>query len=145
MKTDTAYWDSSAIIPLCVRQDATKEARRVGRLFSKRIVWCGTNVEIHSSLSRLKRSGEIESKGYDIAIRQWQKFHSPAQEVRAIDALISIAVEMPDKYGLRSLDSLQLAAALVWCKERPRRRPFVCADTRLGEAANDAGFSVLLV
>ncbi len=38
--------------------------------------------------------------------------------------------------------ALQLGAALVWCREKPRRRPFVCFDERLGKAAPQAGFSV---
>jgi hypothetical protein len=44
---------------------------------------------------------------------------------------------------LRALDSFQLAAALVWCKEMPRGRQFVCCDVRLAEAATKAGFDVL--
>ena len=37
----------------------------------------------------------------------------------------------------------KLAAALVWCKEQPRGRLFVCCDARLVEAATKAGFDVL--
>jgi len=36
----------------------------------------------------------------------------------------------------------QLAAALVWCQERPRRRSFVCFDDRLSLAAEKVGFAV---
>jgi len=43
------------------------------------------------------------------------------------------------------LDSFQLAAALVWCQEKPRRRPFVTADERLAKAAEKAGFSEILL
>lgn len=142
MRTDIAFWDTSAIIPLCVRQDATFEARRVGRLFSRRIIWCGTAVEFHSSISRLKRTGEIEAKGCSLALKQWFRFQRLVHEVRAIDALVSLAVEMPERYGLRSLDAFQLASALIWCNERPRNRPFVCADRRLATAASDAGFEL---
>lgn len=143
MRTDSAFWDTSAIIPLCVRQDTTPEARRVGRIYLKRIIWTGTKVEIHSSLSRLKRTGALDSKNNKVALRQWEKFLGPAHEVKEIANLHSIAVGLPEKYGLRSLDSFQLAAALVWCKEKPRNRPFVCADGRLGDAATDVGFDMV--
>lgn len=145
MRTDSAFWDTSAIIPLCVRQDNTPEARRVGRIYSKRIIWTGTKVEIHSSLSRLKRMDALDSKSYKVALRQWEKFLGPAHEVREIAKLISIAVRLPEKYRLRSLDAFQLAAALVWCREKPRNRPFVSADIRLAGAATNAGFDAIVL
>jgi len=55
------------------------------------------------------------------------------------------AVELPEKFGLRSLDAFQLASALVWCRERPRNRPFVTADGRLGGAAESVGFELILL
>jgi hypothetical protein len=54
-----------------------------------------------------------------------------------------IAEGLPEQYGLRALDSFQLAAALVWCREQPRGRLFVCCDVRLADAATKAGFDVL--
>ena len=36
-------------------------------------------------------------------------------------------------------------AALVWCIERPRNRPFICADLRLIETASGAGFDAILI
>ena len=44
----------------------------------------------------------------------------PSRRVR------EIAETLPEQYGLRALDSFQLAVALVWCKEKPRGRLFVC-------------------
>lgn len=35
------------------------------------------------------------------------------------------------------------ASALVWCREAPARRTFICADQRLSQRAADAGFSVV--
>jgi hypothetical protein len=40
---------------------------------------------------------------------------------------------------------LQLAAALVWSKQLPSTRLFVCFDGRLAEAASKEGFSVQTV
>lgn len=143
MRTNSAFWDTSAIIPLCVRQDSTPEARRVGRMFSKRIIWAGTRVEITSSISRLKRMGEIDARNMSVARRQWKKFLGPAHEVKEMSRLLSLAVDLPEQYGIRSLDAFQLAAALVWCNEKPSNRPFVCSDKRLSEAATAAGFDVV--
>ncbi|MDQ7843436.1 MAG: hypothetical protein QN141_11835 [Armatimonadota bacterium] len=39
----------------------------------------------------------------------------------------------------------QLAAALVWCRERPRGRSFVCLDRALALAAGTLGFAVVRI
>ena len=56
--------------------------------------------------------------------------------------LRSLAKELPDTHRLRTADAAQLAAALVWCRERPRKRPFVSFDVRLRTAASELGFVV---
>jgi hypothetical protein len=50
---------------------------------------------------------------------------------------------MPEQYGLRALDSFQLAAALAWCRERPRGRSFVCGDILLAQVAAQTGFTIV--
>ena len=65
------------------------------------------------------------------------------REVLPGDHLRDLATRLLDTYELRAADSLQLAAALTWCQQRPRRRDFLCGDERLGKAALAAGFSVL--
>ncbi len=57
--------------------------------------------------------------------------------------VLEIASDLPDKYGVRTLDAFQLASELVWCNEKPRNRPHICADERLGQAVSDAGFEVI--
>lgn len=54
-----------------------------------------------------------------------------------------MAVAVLELYTLRAADSLQLATALVWCRNRPAGRIFICADDRLCDAAAQAGFTVL--
>ena len=52
----------------------------------------------------------------------------PTEEVRDLAEALLI------KHSLRAADSFQLAAALVWCGGKPRKRPFICFDVRLAEA-----------
>ena len=54
-----------------------------------------------------------------------------------------IAEGLTEQNGLGAPDSFQPAAALVWYKEQPRGRLYVCCDARLAEAATKAGFDVL--
>jgi len=48
-------------------------------------------------------------------------------------------------HRLRAADALQLAAALVWCSNRPRGRAFLVADGALSDAAEAEGFAVIRV
>jgi hypothetical protein len=62
--------------------------------------------------------------------------------IESTSRITALARTFPQIYGLRALDSLQLAAALVWCKELPKNKDFVSADTLLSKAAKSAGFTV---
>ena len=64
-------------------------------------------------------------------------------EILPSEDLRDLAMQLFDQYALRAADSLQLAAALVWCGQRPAKRNFICGDWRLSEAAEALGFSVL--
>jgi predicted nucleic acid-binding protein len=143
MATDAAFWDTSAIVPLCVLQDATTAARREHRKYPAKTLWWGTQVEVRSSFAHLIRNGDIESDGFQIALKKWLAVSERARELPPSTHVHEIASDLPDKYGIRALDAFQLAAALVWCREKPRNRPFICADLRLAGAASDAGFDVI--
>ena len=65
------------------------------------------------------------------------------REVLPGDHLRDLATRLLDAHELRAGNSLELAAALTWCQQRPARRDFLCADERLSKAALAAGFSVL--
>lgn len=106
------------------------------------VVWEGATVEIRSALARLHSNGEIDAAGLQFALKKLEAMRRGWHEIVTGDKLRSIAEDLPDTYGLRALDSFQLAAALVWCKEKPKGRLFICDDARLIEAAQKAGFTI---
>ncbi len=61
-----AYWDASAIVPLCVYQPATGALGRLVRKHGRLVVWWGTTVEVRSALSRLvcfdRRLAEVAAR-----------------------------------------------------------------------------------
>jgi hypothetical protein len=65
------------------------------------------------------------------------------REILPGDPLRDLARRLLDAHELRAADSLQLAAALTWCQQRPAKRAFVCSDERLAKAAAAVGFAVL--
>ncbi len=143
MKTEIAFWDTSAIIPLYCNQVMSAESRRIRRRFKLPVVWWGTHVEIHRGLGRLLRDGLITTKQSKKALEKWDNLRLSALVVLPETNVSDLAASLTAKHDLRALDSFQLAAALVWCKEKPRNRPFICADNRLAIAARDAGFDVV--
>lgn len=143
MRSNLSFWDTSAIIPMFCNQVISPESRRLRRQFSEFIVWWGTHVEVYSAIYRLFREGVINGTQLQASLERWNSFYSLARTIGPDDQVLAIAASLPMKYDIRALDAFQLAAALVWCHERPRNRPFVCADTRLSEAASDAGFDVI--
>lgn len=145
MKTEIAFWDTSAILPLCCSQIFTTQSKKWLRKHPKIVIWWGTSVEINSGLARLKRNGNLTDKEAVKALRLWEKLKKTSRIVSPVERIVEISNDLPAHYGLRALDSFQLAAALVWCQENPRNRPFVTADEKLAEAAEKAGFTKILL
>ncbi len=129
-------------MPLCVRQATSQDLRQLWRESSRIGVWSGATVEIRGALARLHRNGDINTKGLQFALKKLEAMRRGWREIVTGDKLQSVAEVLPDTYGLRALDSFQLAAALVWCKGKANGRLFVCDDERLIEAAQKAGFKI---
>ncbi len=137
-----AFWDSSAIVPLCCARSGAAQGRRLFADLGRIVAWWGTPVEARGAFARLAREGDLTSRQRDKAVTLLDQLRRSWDEILPTEAVRLIAESLPDEYGLRAGDAWQLAAALVWCRERPRRRPFVCLDRRLAKAASDIGFTV---
>jgi predicted nucleic acid-binding protein len=59
------------------------------------------------------------------------------------DALRERAEEHVERFVLRAADSLQLAAAWIWCQGHPLNRKFISSDAHLIEAARKLGFTAI--
>ncbi len=143
MRTETAFWDTSAIIPLYCNQIVSPDSRRLRRRFRGPVVWWGTHVEVYSGIRRLLRDGFVNEIQGRAALEKWGRLRSSARIIKPDDKVLRIAASMTATYEIRALDAFQLSAALIWCSEKPRNRPFVCADKRLSDAATDVGFALV--
>ena len=141
MKKIDAFWDSSALVPLCVAQGASAIAKSALKHKSL-AVWWGTPVEMTSAFARLLRDGDISQKDFEMALRRLAELRRKWIEVQPTEALRVVAETLLQQHSLRAADALQLAAALVWAKQRPQKRAFVCLDGRLADAAHKESFSV---
>jgi len=141
MIKEATFWDSSALVPLCVREVTSRQAQSQFRK-SLPVVWWGSPVEVHSAISRLHRLGKLKDVEKRGALSRLALLSHGWREILPGDPLRDLAMRLLDTNDLRAADSFQLASALIWCQQRPARRTFVCADQRLSKAAQAAGFTV---
>jgi predicted nucleic acid-binding protein len=143
MKDKRAFFDSSALVPFLIHQDASARMRQLLRQHPKPMVCWLTVVEINSALARLVRQGLLQAAGRNLALRQLSILEAKWDEVLPTSAVREQATDLLHKYELRTGDALQLASAVVWSNGQPRSKRFVTLDERLAKAAEGAGFQVL--
>ena len=142
MRQVTAFWDSSALVPLCIHEAASRAAQSRLREYAP-VVWWGSLVEVHSAICRLHREKQITDAGKQGAVARLNLLSRGWREILPGDQPRELAIQLLDEYSLRAADSLQLAAALTWCEQRPSRRKFLCGDQKLSHAAKSVGFTVM--
>ena len=137
------YWDSSALLPVVVREATTSAMQGLLRADADVLTWWGSRVEAASALSRLGREGAIDGSGLEAAFARLGTLAQTWDEVVPSDLVRDQATRLLRVHALRAADALQLAAALVAAEHRPESLPLVTLDDRLREAALREGFQVL--
>jgi predicted nucleic acid-binding protein len=136
-----AFWDTSAIIHICVPGQSASAARRMLGQHAV-VVWWAARVEVRSVVERLRREGVISPRAYGASRNRLEALLDSWREILPTDSLRELACIQLERFPIRAGDALQLGAALIWCNQKPRGRLFVCNDVRLGHAARQAGFAV---
>jgi len=134
-----AFWDTSALVPLCVRQGITLQTIALYKLHDT-VVWWATPVEIASALARLVRMKQLNPSDWARARKLANRLADSWSVIQPSDGLRAKSTQLVDRYDLRAADSFQVAAALEWCEDDPQGRVFLTADGRLREAARSSGF-----
>lgn len=137
------YWDASAVVPLCVRQDRSDRMRELVDQDADMVVWWATPVECVSAVERLRREGFLTDDDEAAALRILDTAADRWLEILPSARLRAQAIRMLRVHALRAADALQLAAALEWRGARHEGGEFVALDDRLANAARLEGFTVL--
>jgi predicted nucleic acid-binding protein len=137
-----AFWDASAVVHVCVPSQASRHARVLLRAHPP-VVWWGTFVEVRSALARLRRQGALSGAAFQASLDRVTDLLLGSREIQPSDSVRDLAAAQLDRFPIRAGDALQLGAALVWSKQKPRGRLFVVNDARLSAAAREAGFDVV--
>jgi predicted nucleic acid-binding protein len=134
-----AFWDASALVPLCVRQSISPRVVSLYKSYEA-VVWWATPVEIASALARLARMKQLDAKDWARSRRLAEDLAEAWSVIQPSDALRAKAYQLVDQHDLRAADALQLAAALEWCEDVPQGRVFLAAGEKLRAAAVLSGF-----
>jgi len=138
-----SFWDSSALVPLCLNQPASPAVGEIYRSEGTPVVWWAALVECRSAFERLRRDGDLTLPEKQQAAALLAEMAASWREVLPGTAVRDRAVRVLAVHPLRAAEALQLASALVWAGEEPSGRKFVCLDQRLRECAQLEGFTVL--
>src|SRR5579859_6026229 len=101
----SAFWDTSALVPLCVRQSNTPQAVASYKRYPP-VVWWTTPVEIASALARLVRMQQLNATEWRKARHLASRLSDEWSVIQPIDAVRARAVHMVERYDLRAADAL---------------------------------------
>jgi uncharacterized protein len=136
------FWDTSAVVPLLVDQEATAEVRPLLEGDPKMVAWWGTPVECASAAARLRREGLFTLDEEEAVLALLGLLREAWLEVLPSRELRREAMRLLRTHSLKAADALQLAAALGWTGPS-REGELVTLDERLSVAARLEGIRVL--
>ena len=139
-----AYFDTSVLVKRYLNEPGSILARSLLR--GHQFVSCVlVPLEAYSTLSRLKAAGELSERNFGAILarvgtdrRQWQlvELHAP---------ILARAEEVVERTQVRTLDALHVASALAFQERLREVLPFVTADERQRQAAQQMGLQVIWV
>jgi predicted nucleic acid-binding protein len=136
------FWDSSALVPLVIRQRASAAADGWFGEDSAVALWALTPVEITSALWRHVREGAVAEDDALRAETRVDELVLSSYVVADLDTVSARGRRLLRVHALRAADASQLAAAILWAANAPQGRVFHTLDDRLAFAARREGFSV---
>jgi predicted nucleic acid-binding protein len=105
MNTNFAFWDTSAIVPLCCFQTMSQTLRGLRRKYEV-VAWWASSIEGQSALKRLLQENEISQTAYNEAIKCLQIQSETWREIQPTEKVREIAKNLIESENLRTLDAL---------------------------------------
>lgn len=136
------YWDTSALVPLIVEQEASAVVKRLLSNDAEIVAWWGTPVECASAAARLRREEILTVAEEERVLELLAVLRDSWIEVLPSSGLRELATRFLRVHPLKAADALQLAAARTWAGPGAGAE-LVTFDERLALAARLEGFRVL--
>ncbi|HEX9942811.1 MAG TPA: hypothetical protein VGG03_12390 [Thermoanaerobaculia bacterium] len=106
-------------------------------------LWWGAPLECASILLAAQRQERISPADFQRARTVLDHLRARAFEVQPTEEVRGRALRILSVHTLRAAAALEIAAALIWCRERTHGAGLVCLDEPLRLAAALEGFRVL--
>ncbi len=137
-----SYFDTSVLVKRWVLEQDSGRARRL--LASRAIVSSAiTPVELAAAVCRRHAAGDLTAKQRDAILADLQRERAGWDLVAVGRLVTDRAEDVIRTTGVRALDALHLASALLLRATVDRPMPFVTADAEQAEAAERLGLEVL--
>lgn len=134
------YFDTSAIVPLLVEEPSSSHASALwndaDRLLSIRLAYA----EARAALAQAQRLGRLTTRGLRIVVSKLEVLYGDLDLVEIDDELVRDAGQLAEKHGLRSYDSVHLAAASR-LRDSDSDVVVIAGDAALLRAATSEGMS----
>jgi predicted nucleic acid-binding protein len=127
------FWDSSAVVPLVVREPPTAAMKELLADDPEMLVWWGSDLQCAAAVAHREREGALESRQADEALQRVDLLKKEWHELQPLEPVRSLGRRLVRVHPLRAADALQLAAALVACEGDPSFLVVVTLDARLSE------------
>ena len=139
------YFDTSALIKLYIREEGTGAVLDVAESLADDhlIILDLTLLESRSAIRRREREGDILGSAANQILERIEWDGSSSFLVQPAASVIEEAARLLDSHPLRTMDALQLGGCLTIRHSTPPPLTFVCADTRLCDAAGMEGLATL--
>jgi predicted nucleic acid-binding protein len=106
-----AFWDTSALVPLCVQQHPSSAVRELLRQHEI-TVWWATSVEMRSAFERLLRMGQLTQSEHVAAGTRLEKLRRGWRELQPTEALRAQAEVFLMSYSLNGAQEMRRTAHL---------------------------------
>lgn len=137
------FWDSSALVPLLIRERSTEAVLKIIGEDPEMAVWWGTETECLSALARREREKQLTRHNVTIAERDLTNLLAGAVEIIPSPEVRRHARRLLMTHPLRAADAFQLAAAMVLAGDQPSQVTIVTFDQNLALCAQREGFTIM--
>ena len=137
------FWDTSALVPLLVAEQASEMVARTYREDRTVIVAWTTAIECVAAFARKRRENQISEGLLARILQRLEDFRVDWTVAEPTPQLVTLAQRAVARHGLHAADAIQLASAMGSSSFEGAQPDIVCLDRRLTQAAMAEGFRIL--
>jgi predicted nucleic acid-binding protein len=142
------FLDTSALVKIYHREEGSDFCLELYANHSHIFISELARVELHSAVYRKQREKQLNVKALNAVRKMFEQDCEGRYEVLQVASLVydeacSLLSRYATMYGLRTLDSIQLATFLNYCEKD--QDCFVCADKKLSAVVEHEGIQTVFV